>query len=51
VHVVADATDDYRFEALVVSDSGHIRPEFGLKVLGQALVSFLRAEDYVDSIA
>jgi hypothetical protein len=51
VHVVADTTDDQGFEALIVSDSSHVGPEFRLEVVGDTFLAFLRAEDYVDAVA
>lgn len=49
--VVADAADDHGFEALIVGDSSHVSLEFGLQVVGDAFLAFLRAEDCVEAVA
>ena len=44
-------TDYHGFESLIMCDSGHIRPEFRLKIFGDALLSILRAENDVEPVA
>jgi hypothetical protein len=49
--MIFHAAYDDGFEALIAGDSSHVSPQFGLKFVGNAFVSFLGAEDYVDSVA
>jgi len=51
MHMVADAADNHCFETLIVRDARHIGPELRLEIVGEALLSILRGENHVDSIA
>ena len=49
--MVADATDDDCFEALIVGDSSHVGPDLRLEFIGNTLLTLFCAKDYVDPVA
>ena len=51
MHMIFPAAYDHGFEALIAGDSSHVRPEFRLWLVGNVFVSFLGAEDYMNSVA
>jgi len=49
--MIFNAANYDRLEALIVRDSGHVRPELGLEFFRKTLLALLGAEDQVDAVA
>jgi len=51
MHMIFHTADDHGLEALITGNSSHVSPKCGLLLVGNVFVSFLGAEDYVNSVA
>jgi hypothetical protein len=51
MHVIHYTSNLDGFEAMIVGDSGHIWPKFGLEFFRKRLLAILGGEDHVDAVA